>query len=166
VGLDCDDDDPSVSCVAEFGVGNAAEFGDSSTFLPNYLLGSAFRVPRPGMTVTTLALIGKAAGGNVKMALYKGDAAGEPDELMVATAPVAVPDGVLEIPVAATRLSAGQYWIMAVYDEGALVGVQRWRHGYRPAAYRALDFSDPLPSTFGTPITFVDVRYNYYLLAY
>jgi hypothetical protein len=165
-GLDCDDEDDTVSCVPEFGVGYAAEFEDASTHSPDYLLGTAFHVPPPGMTVTTLALIGKAAVANVKMAIYSGDTAGAPAQLMVATDPMPVPDGVLEIPVRATRLPAGTYWIMGVYDQEASIGIDYPPADNRIVMYRALDFSDPMPSTFGTPETYTGQRFNYYLLAY
>ena len=165
-GLDCDDEDAMVSCVREIRRGNGVELDDPSNHLRNYLLGSAIHVPTGGMTLTALALIGMEAVANVKMALYT-DSSGEPDELVVATSSTPVPVGVLEIPVAPTRLPAGTYWIMAVYDVDASIGSAFAREDYYAVVqYRALDFSDPIPSTFGDPVTYTGRMFNYYMLGY
>jgi hypothetical protein len=79
---DCDDADPKVFC-GELHVGYDVELPDTGFYSPDYLLGIALVVPTD-MTVTDLALIGKTAKGNVRMALYT-DSGGAPDALLAET---------------------------------------------------------------------------------
>ena len=159
--IDCDDADPKVYC-GEFHVGNDVEFPDSSSHGADYLLGSFLTVPTD-MTVTAMGLIGKSATGNVRMALYT-DSSGAPDALVVETASTAVPVGVLEMPVTSVALPAGGYWIMAVYDVTASVGIAYPK--FDVVQYRSLDFADPMPGTFGSPKTYTGQIFNYYIVGY
>jgi hypothetical protein len=162
-GLDCDDADATVSC-AEIHIGNDVEFADASTHYPDYLLGPAIVVPSD-MTLTALALIGKAAAGNVRMALYT-DSGGTPDALLVATETTAVPVGVLEIPVKPVALPAATYWLMAVYDTKASIGIMTTAGKKDLSLYRSLDFSDPMPDPFGSTSMNFDQLFNYYIVGY
>jgi hypothetical protein len=157
-GNDCDDSDGSVTCVV-IHVGNDVEFPDSSNHSPNYLLGSALEIPTD-MIVTHLALIGKSASANVKMALYT-DSGGAPDSLVAETASAPVTVGADEIPVLKeTAVPMGHYWIMAVFDTNASVGIDfASTDSYD---YRSMTFSNPMPSSFGAASTGSSQRYNYY----
>jgi hypothetical protein len=162
-GLDCEDEDASSWCVRQRQIGNYIEFPRDSTHAADFLLGSAIDVPYV-IVLESLALIGKSATGNVKMALYT-DNGGEPGSLVVATESTAVPEGVLEIPVEPTVLSGGTYWIMGVYDTTASIGI-RYTDTTDIVQYTGFDFSDPIPSSLGTPMTYTGQIFNYYLTGY
>jgi hypothetical protein len=167
-GLDCDDADSSTWCVSERTIGNDVEFADASSATENYLLGSAIEIPYP-MVLSALALIGKSATGNVKMALYtddRGRFGGSPESLIVATGANAIPVGPLEIAVEPTPVLPGTYWIMAVYDTTASIGIELTPMETNYVKYRSLLFSDPIPSSFGTATTYSGQRFNYYIVGY
>ena len=159
-GTDCNDVDGGT--CPEFHLGSDKEFPDSSSHSPDYLLGNVVVVPSD-MTLTALALIGKSAKANVKMALYT-DASGVPDALVAETDSNAVPAGVLEIPVKPVALPAGNYWIMAVFDSYASVGISF------PFAevcqYRSMSFSSAMPDPFGSVSTYTGQLFNYYIVGY
>ena len=159
-GSDCNDVDENSHCP-EFHVGNDEEFPEASAHSADYLLGSRLDVKTP-MTVTDLALIGKAPGARVRMALYT-DANG-PDALVVEGPGTAMVAGVLEMAVDPTPIEAGNYWIMAIYNAAASVGVEYGgEHYYK---YRPLLFSDPMPDPFGTITTEEGGVSNYYIVGY
>ena len=158
-GTDCDDADTSP--CDEIHVGNDKEFSDASTHWADYLLGSRVDVKTP-MTVTDLALIGKATGANVRMALYNDDSG--PDALVVEAPSTAMVAGVLEMPVDPTPIDAGYYWIMAIYDATASVGVNKSGGGLYK--YQSLSFSEPMPDPFGTALTQEGAVFNYYIVGY
>jgi hypothetical protein len=159
-GTDCNDVDDEP--CDEFHVGNDKEFSSSSSHSPDYLLGSRLDVKTP-MTVTHLALIGKASGPNVRMALYT-DAKG-PDALVVEAPETAMAVGVLEMEVDPTPIDAGYYWIMAIYDTTASVGIAFPSSG-GVVQYRSLDFADPMPDPFGSVTTYTGQVFNYYIVGY
>ena len=163
-GSDCDD--TGTGPCPEFHLGNDVEFADSSNHSPDYLLGPAIVVPSD-MTLTALALIGKAATANVRMALYS-DSGGAPDALIVETASTPVPVGVLEIPVTPTALPAGTYWIMAVYDTSASIGILSTPHkkGKGLSLYQSMSFSSAMPDPFGTASLNLNQVFNYYIVGY
>jgi hypothetical protein len=159
-GTDCNDVD-SGPCP-EFHLGADKEFSDASSHSPDYLLGNVIVVPSD-MTLTALALIGKSTGANVKMALYT-DSSGAPDTLVAETDSNAVPAGVLEIPVTEVALPAGNYWIMAVFDTFASVGIS-FPSG-EVCQYRSLSFSSAMPDPFGSVSTYKGQLFNYYIVGY
>lgn len=161
-GTDCDDADGSTISCGSIHIGNDVEFGTASHHLPNYLLGSKITVPT-AMTVTDLALIGKTAVGNVKMALYS-DVAGSPSALLVQTAGTAVTVGVEEISVTPTAIAAGNYWIMAVYNVDASIGISY--AGTTTVKYRSLTYASALPNPFGAITTYSGQEFNYYIVGY
>lgn len=115
------------------------------------------------VTVTALALIGKAATANVQMALYT-DLGGHPDALVVETASAPVVVGVLELPVTPTLVVAGDYWIMGIYDTSASIGIDFANTDQ--VDYRSLSFGAPLPDPFGPATTYYNQAFNYYVVAY
>jgi hypothetical protein len=160
-GSDCDDTDAAVNCP-EFHVGYDVEFSDIAKNTQDYLWGQAVEVTTT-ITVTDLAFISWEAGTNVKLALYN-DAAGGPYSLLVATDSTPVVKGAQEIPVTATELKPGVYWIMAVFDVTTTLPTDR--KCYVPTAYSAQPFLDALPDPFAGNSAFDDWCLNYYLVGY
>jgi hypothetical protein len=115
------------------------------------------------VTVTHLSLIAKAAGPNVLLGLYRSSG-GVPTTLVVGTTPTALVAGRMEIPVTTpTRITAGTYWIMAMYDtDGASVGLDT-SVANAPAMYTFQDFADGLPATVTGASSMFGQRYNYYV---
>ena len=67
-------------------------------------------------------------------------------------------------PNVEATLSAASYWIMAVFDSEAHIGVD-----YSDAAAKVdtywFSYGDPLPTTFGPSLSYyTGDRYNYYLV--
>ncbi len=160
-GSDCDDGDPADWQCTRFGYD--ADLGGDSGHAPGFLLGAPLSLPVP-LTVTAFGLISRSAGPSVQLALYT-DAGGAPDLLVLESAPAPLPVGVLEVPsLDAPLLPAGDYWIVAVYDQYASVGIS---YSYPDTvAYRAHNFSDPLPDSFGPATTYTGQRFNYYVTGY
>lgn len=140
--------------------GNSTEFSSASNHLANYLLGSAVVVPAGG-TLTHLALISKSSGQMVKMALYT-DVNGNPGSLVAASAAATLVVGVNEFAVTSTALSAGTYWIMAVYNVDASIGI-RFGVGTDVVKYISFAFGGAIPSTFPTPTVYSGQGFNYYI---
>jgi len=139
---------------------NAVEFPDASAHSPDYLVGSPITVPSPAM-LTDLAVIGKAAGADVMLALYSSPG-GEPDQLVAATPSTPMTVGAMEMPVAPTFLPAGTYWIMGVYDGDASIGIDE-NDPNAPDCYAPHAFADALPDPFGTSFPYSGQRFNYYI---
>jgi len=144
-------------------VGNDVEFAEFSSHASNYLLGSRLVVEEAG-ELEALALIGKAAGPRVVMALYTEDSAGNPDALVAGTDATAIVTGALELPVEPVVLEAGAYWIVAVFEGSASVGIN-----YATAAavkYCTHTFSSPLPDPFcpGGISAYSGQEFNYYVV--
>jgi hypothetical protein len=133
-------------------IGNTTEFTEVGLIPGNYLFGSAVVVSST-ITLTHLALIGKEAGVNVRMALYT-DLNGAPNQLVAGTEtpPTPVAAGPVEIAISsAITLSPGTYWIMAISDLGMNVGIAQ------PGplvAISPMDFGGALPTTFVTVLSF------------
>jgi hypothetical protein len=156
---DCDDTDPTLfSCV--FNIGNDVEFSGFSNHSANYLLGALVTVPSV-VDLLAFGIIGKATGPRVKMALYTSSG-GLPVDLVASSVSVPLPVGVLEIATAATVLAPGDYWLMAVFDADASVGVDE--HSTSNIAYQAFVFSGSLPDPFGKPLTYSGKQFNYYIV--
>jgi hypothetical protein len=160
-GRDCDDADAFEACVIVH-VGNDTAFAGASNHSPDYLAGFRLEVEAT-MLVTDLALVAKTAGPNVRMALYS-DLKG-PDALLVETPTTAVAGGENEIPVAPITIEPGHYWIMAIYDGEATIGI------YNPGAgavvkYTHMPFADALPDPFGDANDVPNQVYNYYLVGF
>jgi hypothetical protein len=153
-GRDCDDAEAD-PCIH---VGYDHEFGGVVTAAPGPLFGCPIEV-KSSMTLTDLALIGKAGGANVRMALYS-DRSGVPYALVAEAPSTPVVDGALEMAVGLTPIDAGSYWIMAVYDANGMVGTN-WSSGN--CMYRQFSFSDPMPDPFGQASS-SDPIVNYYIV--
>ena len=140
--------------------GNAAEFPAASAHSSGYLLGGPLMVPQAS-TLTHLALIAKSGGPHVILALYS-DTAGEPDRLVAATPATTMTVGAVEVAVTPTPLAAGAYWMMAVYDGDASVGLDE-SDTSAPVRYVSQSFSDPLPDPMPPAFSYSGQRFNYYV---
>ena len=143
-------------------IGNDTEFASWSNHTEGYLLGNRLTL-ESGCTLLSFGLIGKLSGPNVKMALYS-DSENGPGELVAETSSTPVAVGPLEIPVSETVLVPGHYWVMAIYDELAAIGIDNGSSGSNFVAYRAQAFGDAMPNPFGAALTYVDRQFNYYLV--
>jgi hypothetical protein len=113
--------------------------------------------------VTHLAVIAKAAGANVLLGLYR-NSNGVPTTLVVGTQPTPLAPGRVEVPVPPTTVAAGRYWLMALYDADASVGMDT-SVSTATAMYSFRDFAQGLPATVSLPASLFGQRYNYYLRA-
>ncbi|HWP65087.1 MAG TPA: hypothetical protein VNO26_04130 [Candidatus Limnocylindria bacterium] len=141
--------------------GHATEFAGASSHSPGFLLGSPVQVSTP-ITVTHLAVIAKAGGPRVLLGLYR-NSGGVPTTLVVGTAPTQLVPGRVEMPVTPTPIAAGTYWLMAMYDGDASVGLDTSVPN-APAMYDFRDFAQGLPSSVSFPSSMFGQRYNYYLI--
>jgi hypothetical protein len=140
--------------------GNATEFPAASAHSPGYLLGGRLTVPQPSV-LTHLGVIAKAGGPQVRMGLYTNGSGG-PAQLVATAPPAALTVGAVEIPVPPTALAAGTYWVMAVYDTTASVGLDE----SDPTAlvtYMARPFEFPLPNPMPPLANYTGQRFNYYI---
>src|SRR5438094_663096 len=140
--------------------GNAGEFPAASWNSPGYLLGGPLTVSQTS-TLTHLGLVAKAAGPHVIVALYS-DTAGEPDRLVASTPATTLTVGPVQVPVTRTPLPAGTYWIMAMYDGDASVGIDE-SDPDAPVRDMAQSFSDPLPDPMPPAFSYSGQRFNYYV---
>jgi hypothetical protein len=150
----------TTTTLADLTFGNATEFTGTSSHSPGFLLGSPVQIP-VAVTVTHLAVIAKAGGPSVLLGLYR-QSGGVPTTLVVGTSPTPLAPGRLEIPVTPTTIAAGTYWLMAMYDTDASVGLDTSVANAQDA-YAFRDFSQGLPATVSQPTSMFGQRYNYYL---
>lgn len=98
-------------------IGNETTNPDFTTgnFTENYLLGVNFTLTQVGV-VQSLNIIGNGTGANFQMALYD-DNGGIPNNLVTSTGIGTVGSGVISLAVSPEQIPAGDYWIMAIYDD-------------------------------------------------
>jgi hypothetical protein len=141
--------------------GNAVEFPGASTHAPGYLVGGPVSVPR-SCTLTHLALIAKAAGPQVKLALYSSRN-GAPYRLIAAAPATPVTVGSVEVGVGPVPIVAGTYWLMGVYDTDASIGIDE-TDPTAPVRYVAQSFASPVPDPFPSAFSYYSgQRFNYYV---
>ena len=151
----------STTLAAAGTYGNFVEFSSASAHSPDYLVGDPL-VVTVGSTLTHLCVIAKAAGPNVVLGLYSSNAMGEPDHLMASAPVTTLTVGPVEIPVAATPLPAGQYWMFGVYDAEASIGIDE-SDPAAPVRYIGRPFGTGLPEPFGPAASYQGQRFNYYI---
>ena len=88
---------------------------ETDIFYPNYLLGGKYTLEE-SKTLNAIKLIGNGTGAKAQMALYD-DYNGKPHHLLVATKTARVTASVVKFEVSPIVLEAGDYWVMAVYDQ-------------------------------------------------
>ncbi len=139
--------------------GYYADLGSNSGHAPNYLLGTALSITQ-STTVSALGVLGRAAGPNVKLALYT-DLNGAPNRLIVATPATPLIAGRLEIPVSPTPVPAGTYWIMGIYDVQASIGISFSTN--TQVDYVSWSFGSAMPAVFPSPIIYSGQLFNYWV---
>jgi len=159
-GSDHCDDDGTTICIIH--VGYDDPFPDASVHFSGYLIGCRVDVGS-AMTVTDLAVIGKASGSNVRIALFD-----HRFELVVEVPSTPMVVGVLEVPVDPTPIDADSYWIMVVYDGESWVGTH-WDPPRDDCVYWELplwwSFSDPFPDPVADSYS-EDAVFNHYIVGY
>ena len=141
--------------------GNYTDFGFSSNFSPDYLLGQPTITLTSGFVMTDFGLITTAAGSQVQMALYSDDL-GSPGELVANTGATSIASAArYEISVDPVYLAPGTYWIMAIYDVDTQVAKENV--GTVTTDYINHTFGNALPSTFPTSSTYETGGINYYI---
>ncbi len=160
-GGDCRDTDPLVGTCTLYTLGNATDLGDFLTLSQTELHLQKLSLSS-GATLLALGAIQDHAAGELILSLYS-DAAGAPDQLLLATPPTLVQAGTQEIDVPATALTAGDYWVGAAWDTEVTV---RSAAGTLPYGSTLYTWGDSLPSpiTGITPAAGPDL--NLYLVVY
>ncbi|MFK7929722.1 MAG: MopE-related protein [Myxococcota bacterium] len=156
IDQDCDGEDAQ----STIRVGQVDPLPEDSAHSPNYLLGNPIEVPSM-MTLRSLGVEGRAAGPQVRMALYT-DVGGNPSELIVETDSTALIVGPLELPADSVELQPGTYWIMGIYDDNASIGYAS-SSSDTPVHYISLPFSNEAPSVFPTPSKYSGQLFNYWI---
>jgi hypothetical protein len=160
---DGEDDGDSATNVARVlsytNIGNDSAFGSTGSYSANELRGASITVSDSG-TLHRLALVSPATSGNVKLALYTDN--GGPDQLVVSSDSTALSSGDVEIDVGATPITAGTYWIMAVYDQTTDVYVDT--SSSKSAASQSMTFSQSFKPNFGIYSSTTGEDYSYYLV--
>ena len=148
--------------VTTYKVGNSTLFASKSSHAPDYLLGSRITLSKAAKLVD-FGLISVSSGAHVVMALYT-EASGHPGTLVAYTSSTALTSSDQQIaPNVQASLPAGNYWIMAVYDTSASVGID-YGNSTAEVDYISFTFGTTLPSTFPAPTTYTGQQFNYYLL--
>ena len=118
--------------------------------------------PLSDVTVLDFGVVTASGGSNVVMGLYT-DKGGLPDQLVVSTASTSVNGGDQQIAASTQKVvSAGAYWIAAVYDTST--GVEVGTTPPTTFADMGFAFGSSLPTTFATLGSFSSPPTNYYLV--
>jgi hypothetical protein len=152
----------SSTCATAYKVGNYTLFSGKSSHASNYLLGSRITLSKAA-TLVDFGIISVASGPDVTMALYT-ESGGHPGTLVAYTGSTALSGSDQQIaPNTNASLSATNYWIMAVYNTNASVGID-YSNASVEVDYISFTYGSSLPTTFGTPQTYTGQQFNYYLL--
>lgn len=134
----------------------------STSFSPNYLLGVSFTLLEPGV-LNSINLVGNGTGANVQMAVYN-DNAGVPNSLIISSGVTTVAGGIVTLPVTATPLVPGDYWIMAVYETmGSHSNYDPDANNDKDVYYDSLPFGDTIPANASGFTTYVGGDLLYFL---
>jgi hypothetical protein len=132
----------------------------NSGFSAGYLLGHRITIGT-NSTVTHLGVFTKSGGPNVQLGLYT-DVAGVPATLLVESVQAPLVAGSQEIPVAATPVSAGTYWMVGLYDSTAQIAIDD-DLSTQTIRYRAYTAGTPLPGTFGPSTSYTGATFSYWI---
>jgi hypothetical protein len=143
-------------------VGNYTLFTGKSSHSPDFLLGSQLTLTKAAKLID-FGVISISTGQDVTMALYT-DSGGAPDTLVAYTTSTALTGSDQQLaPNTNASLSAGNYWIMAVYNNTASVGYDT-SITTAQVDYISFTYGGTLPTTFPTPTIYDGQRFNYYLV--
>jgi hypothetical protein len=144
-----------------YDVGNDVLFGSQSSHAPDYLLGSRITLTKAAKLLD-FGLISTSSGAKVVMALYT-ESGGHPGTLVAYSSQVTLTNSNQKLtPNTQASLSATNYWIMAVYDTSASVGIDY--NNSDEVDYISFTFGNTLPTTFPSPTTYTGQKFNYYLV--
>ena len=133
----------------------------SNTFTADNLLGEAIDIPQP-ILVTKLAVSTAASGPHVVVGLYTNNG-GVPNTLVASTPSTAVSFGANEIAVTASKtITAGTYWLMAVYDKDAQI--EKDSATTNTFCYISFAFSASLPTTWPGGTSYQTGHAGYYVV--
>ena len=122
-------------------------FGVSGQLPTGFLSAFAVDVPTPG-TMVGIGYYGTAAGDGIKVGLYS-DANGAPGSLIVEAFAGTTTAGSVVLPVQATPLLPGVYWIAYESAGTSFLGFDgNLTVPVTLEVINAVAFSDPLPPTF------------------
>lgn len=119
---------------------------NAGNFAPYYLLGVKFTLSEAGV-LYSLNILGNGTGASFQMAMYN-DNGGVPNNLVTYTSISNVGSGIVSLPVTPEEIPAGDYWIMAVYDDN---GSDSNHSDVNTSAtntvyYNDLPFGNPIPA--------------------
>lgn len=124
---------------------NTSDFTTGGIFTPNILYGARHTLSQEG-TLNSINLIGNDTGVNVQMAVYDDDS-GVPNNLIATSNIGIVGSGVLSLPVTPILLPAGDYWIMAIYEnEGRHTFTYSDIPGSNGLYYKEFPFGSAIPT--------------------
>ncbi len=129
-------------------IGNEDVTGFDNTvdsFAADYLVGTRYQLEADG-TLTGVGFVGRNTGAQVQMAVYT-DFDNQPGTLIAVSTVGTVGEGLQTFPLTPTALSAGLYWIMAVYDESGPHTHTKTTPEGRICSYKQLPFGSAIPST-------------------
>ena len=156
------DDNDLIVSGGDCNIGNEIDPGwDSGTYSANYLLGVNFTLADEG-TLNSINLIGNGTGANVQMAVYD-DNAGVPNDLVIYSGVTTVGSGIVSLPVTATQLLPGDYWIMAIFDVGGPHSDVGQNIDGSVVYYVDLPFGDPIPTNASGFLTYGGQDFLYFL---
>ena len=149
--------DPENTSARRFGW--VVEFDGKSSHAANTLV--AVPIDIPTGTVVGFGAIAKAPGPRSSMILYT-DRAGAPGALVTFTPPFTLVLGAQTIaPAAPIEVEAGRFWLAAVYDAQAAIGIDYSDKGAFVMWARHA-FGSP-PDFFPTPSKFMGQRFNWWI---
>ena len=154
-GTPGDDNDNCVYTIGAQSAGSGYETAGA-----NYLLGHKNTVSADA-TLDALGAYFYSATGNFKMALYE-DSSGSPGALVAHTSSTPTASGRVTIDITDVALSAGDYWVMGIYDSTSYPNSQ----GTNTMYYAATSFSGSIPDPYPSSSTYTGGEISYFLQVY
>lgn len=158
-----------LALLAQFSYSQDCNIGNSDgsdpnfttgNFTANYLLGVGFTLSQVGV-LHALNMIGNGNGSNFQMAIYD-DMGGVPNSLVANTNISTVGTGIVSLPVAPVQLEAGDYWIMAVYENDGNHSNVNQNSLRSPVYYTELPFGNPMPTNASGFLTYDGQDFLYF----
>lgn len=154
----------TISFAQNCNIGNEDTTGftiSTGNFTQDYLLGVKYTLNSPGI-LHSLNLIGNNTGSQVQMALYD-DNGGVPNNLIAQSGIDTVGIGLLSLPVTATQLAPGDYWIMAIYDTSAVHTYKNTQVSTNVIYYQSLIFGSQIPTNASGFTTYTGQEFTYFI---
>jgi hypothetical protein len=148
-----------------FTVGNENPgFTTPASFTLNYILGTKYTVPVEG-TLVSLNIFGLGTNSDFQMCVYE-DNAGVPGNLITTSAAGIVTNGVIALPVTPVVLPAGEYWLMAIYNNS---GGSSGHTYYTTSAsttvyYQSLVYGSPMPANASGFLNYTGQDFHYWMV--